>query len=68
MTKKSNSKSSKYVVHYCKNKDCNNAWIDEDITNVQAIPPQWKYCKECCKKLGIDFDKQKPKGHFKKAS
>ncbi|MBP5596330.1 MAG: hypothetical protein J6Y02_13165 [Pseudobutyrivibrio sp.] len=64
-----------YVVHYCKNKDglpgepepCNNAWIDEDLTNVQTVPPQWKYCRECCKKLNIDFEKQKPRGHFKKS-
>lgn len=47
-----------YVVHYCKNKKCNNAWTDLDITNAKTIPPQWKYCKECCKSLGIEFDSQ----------
>lgn len=60
-------KNNNYVVHYCKNKDCNNAWIDEDLTNVSTIPPQWKYCEECCNKFGIDFNKQKPKGHFKRS-
>lgn len=59
--------NNNYVVHYCKNKDCNNTWIDEDLTNVSTIPPQWKYCEECCKKFGIDFNKQKSKGHFKKS-
>lgn len=49
-----------YVVHYCRNKECNNAWIDKDLTKVKKYPPQWKYCKECCDKLGIDFNKQKP--------
>ena len=55
------SKSKRpYVVHFCKNKECNNSWIDKDLTNVKSYPPQWKYCRECCKKMGIDFDKQKP--------
>ena len=49
-----------YVVHFCKNPDCNNCWIDKDKTHVKTVPPKWKYCKECCKKLGIDFNKQKP--------
>lgn len=52
--------SRSYVVHYCHNKECNNCWIDKDITNVKTIPPKWKYCKECAKKLDIDFGKQKP--------
>lgn len=42
-----------YVVHYCKHKDCNNAWIDEDLTNAQTRPPMWKYCDKCCKKYGF---------------
>lgn len=46
-------KSKKYVVHYCKNKECNNCWIDEDITNVKNKPPKWKYCAECCEKHGF---------------
>lgn len=52
--------SKNYVIHFCRNKECNNGWIDEDKTNAKTIPPSWKYCKECAKKLGIDFGKQKP--------
>ena len=40
-----------YVVHFCKNPDCNNCWIDKDKTHVKTVPPKWKYCKECCKNL-----------------
>ena len=39
---------------------CNNGWIDEDVTSAYLLAPTWKYCKECCEKMGIDFDKQKP--------
>ncbi len=49
-----------YVVHFCKNPKCNNCWIDKDLTKVGTYPPKWKYCPECCKKLGIEFKKQKP--------
>lgn len=53
-----------FVLHFCKNPDCNVGWLDTDETNVKTIPPKWKYCRECCKLLGIDFDKQKkPKGN-----
>ena len=52
--------SKNYVIHFCRNKECNNGWIDIDKTKVKTIPPSWKYCKECAKKLGIDFDKQSP--------
>lgn len=55
-----------YVVHFCKNPDCNNCWIDKDKTHVKTVPPKWKYCKECCKKLSIDFNKQKPEGRINK--
>lgn len=48
-----------FVLHFCKNPDCNVGWVDVDETNVKTIPPKWKYCRECCKLLGIDFDKQK---------
>ena len=41
-----------YVVHNCKNKKCNEAWIDVDLTNAQSRPPKWKYCKDCCEKYG----------------
>lgn len=52
-----------YIAHDCRNTrngTCNNRWIDKDITLVNSKIPTWKYCKECCEKLGIDFDKQKP--------
>lgn len=41
-----------YVIHICKNTKCNNAWIDEDLTNAKTRPPKWKYCKDCCEKYG----------------
>lgn len=52
--------NNNYVIHFCRNKECNNGWIDEDKTRVKTIPPSWKYCRECAEKFGIDFDKQKP--------
>ena len=58
MKKKRKRKMNRYVVHYCPK--CNNCWIDKDLTNVKTLPPKWKLCKECCKKLGIDFNSQKP--------
>lgn len=47
-------------MHFCRNKKCNNGWIDKDLTDARVNPPSWKYCKECCKKMGIDFDSQTP--------
>ena len=44
--------SKNYVIHFCKNKKCNNGWLDEDLTNAKTNPPKWKYCEECCKKYG----------------
>ena len=52
-----------FVAHDCRNTrngSCNNRWIDEDCTRAKTQIPTWKYCRECCEKLGIDFDKQKP--------
>lgn len=52
-----------YVAHDCRNTrnaTCNNRWIDVDITKVRSQIPTWKYCIECCQRLGIDFDKQNP--------
>ena len=46
-----------YVMHFCRNKKCNNGWMDKDLTNASS-PPKWKYCKECAEKLGIDYDAQ----------
>ena len=48
-----------YVIHFCRNKKCNNGWIDKDLTSATS-PPKWKYCKECADKLGIDYDSQTP--------
>ena len=39
-----------YVVHFCKNPECNNCWIDEDRTNVTTYPPKYLFCEECVKK------------------
>lgn len=57
-----------YVAHDCRNSRrsersknyCNNRWIDVDMTGATTLIPTWKYCRECCEKLGIDFEKQKP--------
>lgn len=46
---------------YVPNPDfCNNRWIDVDLTGAKTQIPTWKYCRECCEKMGIDFEKQKP--------
>ena len=42
-----------YVMHFCRNKKCNNGCIDKDLTNAKSTPPDWKYCKDCAEKLGI---------------
>lgn len=55
-----------YVMHICRNKKCNNGWIDKDLTNAQVNPPDWKYCHECCEKLGIDYDAQTPGSNLTK--
>lgn len=47
-----------YVMHFCRNKKCDNGWIDKDITHATVNPPRWKYCKDCCEKLGIDYETQ----------
>ena len=49
-----------YVMHVCRNPKCNNGWVDKDLTDARVNPPDWKYCKECAEKLGIDYDKQTP--------
>lgn len=49
-----------YVMHICRNKECNNGWIDKDLTNVKTFPPSWKYCRKCAEKLGIGYDAQTP--------
>lgn len=47
-----------YVMHICRNKKCNNGWLDKDLTNAKTNPPDWKYCRECAAKLGINYDAQ----------
>ncbi len=54
----------KYVCHICKR--CGHRWVDKDLTQVITFPPTWKLCEKCCKELGIDFKKQKPKGKIRK--
>ena len=49
-----------YVVHFCKNKECNNAFIAVDYTKVKDVPSHWRLCPDCCKKLDIDYGKQRP--------
>lgn len=53
-----------YVNHICRNKRCNNNWIDKDLTRCTTFPPARKYCRECCEKMGIDFEKQKPSDYM----
>lgn len=48
-----------YVCHVCK--DCEAAFVAEDYTNAQDIPPKWRYCPECAEKRGIDYASQTPK-------
>lgn len=60
MKRKQKMSRKVYVFHICHNKKCNNGWIDVDRTHCKTNPPKWKYCKECAKELGIEFDKQKP--------
>lgn len=49
-----------YVIHFCKNPNCNNAWLDVDLTNAKTRPPSWKYCDCCCKKYGFVNPKTPP--------
>ena len=55
-----------YILHFCRNKKCNNGWIDKDLTNAKSAPPDWKYCRECAEKRGIDFDAQMPDSNLSK--
>lgn len=47
-----------YVTHTCRRCEC--AFVAEDFTKVKDIPPRWRLCPDCCKELGIDYDKQRP--------
>ena len=61
-----------YVAHDCRNSRlsernknyCNNRWIDIDITKATTQIPTWKYCRDCCEKLGINFENQKPSDYM----
>lgn len=53
-----------YVMHICRNKECDAIWIDKDLTNVKTNPPSWKYCRECAEKLGINYDAQTPESNL----
>lgn len=48
-----------YVAHECKK--CGCAFVAEDYTNAQDQMPKWRYCEECAKKLGIEYEKQTPR-------
>jgi len=54
-----------YVIHFCKNKACNKAWLDKDLFNA-VEPPRWRYCQECKGKGFKDrLQKQKELRHAK---
>ncbi len=55
-----------YVMHFCRNKKCNNGWIDKDLTRCTTFPPDWKYCKECAEKRSIEFEAQTPDSNLTK--
>lgn len=63
-----------YVAHVCRSSKlrqtdknyCDAIWIDKDLTNATVNPPTWKYCRDCCEKLGIDYDKQTPTSNLTK--
>lgn len=55
-----------YVAHICRNKKCDAIWIDKDLTRCTTFPPDWKYCKDCAKARGIDYDAQTPESNLSK--
>lgn len=54
-----------FVTHTCKK--CGCAFVAEDYTNAQDIPPHWRLCPECAEKAGIDYDAQKPWDSYSEA-
>ncbi len=36
-----------YVLHACKNHNCNEGWLDIDEYNAKVKPPKWRYCPTC---------------------
>ena len=53
------SESRPYVIHFCKNKACNWAFLDIDRYNA-VEPPRWRYCPDC-KAQGLGKRPQKAK-------
>lgn len=51
-------KTLPYVACDCKK--CKRRFLFKDYNNAQNNPATWAYCPECCKELGIDFNKQTP--------
>ena len=49
-----------YVMHFCRNKECNKGWIDKDLTHATVNPPDWKYCKECAKSWALTMMHKPP--------
>lgn len=54
-----------YVTHTCKICEC--AFVAEDYTNCQDIPPHWRLCPSCAEAKGIDYSSQKPWNSYSKA-
>ena len=48
-----------YVAHICKK--CGCMFVAEDYTKATLLPPKWRYCKSCCKEMGINYDTQTPR-------
>ncbi len=54
-----------YVTHTCRK--CGCAFVAEDYTNCQDLPPRWRLCPDCAEKAGIDYASQKPKDGLSEA-
>jgi hypothetical protein len=49
MTDDKSTKEVNYVIHICKN--CQKAFLSQDLDNSQILPPDYKNCDECYKLL-----------------
>ncbi len=36
-----------YVLHFCKDKNCNEGWLAPDEYGVKSLPPRHLYCWQC---------------------
>jgi hypothetical protein len=36
-----------YVIHFCKNKQCDSGWLAPDEYGVRSLPPRHLYCDDC---------------------